>query len=137
MALWQVYNGIKTILMYSDGELKINNPPDYLHVDRFTYKVPYSNVGKGGFLEKDGKKFHTPSWIEVHPETTLDDIEVDKKPFQELFVEEQQWSFKSASSDKTYTVRRNRSGNLSCDCWGYIGHKKCKHVKEVYDKIHN
>jgi hypothetical protein len=27
------------------------------------------------------------------------------------------------------------AGNLSCDCWGYIGHRKCKHIKEVKDSL--
>ena len=80
---------------------------------------------------KDGKKFHTPSWIEVHPETTHDDIVVEKKLFEELFVEPKTWTFKSSSSDKTYTVKYNKHGQLSCDCWGYIAHRKCKHIKDV------
>ena len=84
---------------------------------------------------RDGKKIHTPSYIEVHPQTTHDDIVVKKNPFEELFVEEKTWSFKSASSSKEYTVRYNKAGNLSCDCWGYIGHKKCKHIKEVKDEL--
>ena len=133
MALWEVNNGIKTVIMHSEGSLSIPNPPSYLSVRRKFYKVPYSNVGTGGFLEKDGKKFHTPSWIEVHPKTTIGDIIVDKKPFEELFTEEkeQTWEFKSSSSDKTYIVRYNKSGNLSCSCWGYMAHKRCKHIKEV------
>jgi hypothetical protein len=100
-------------------------------VKRHTYKVPYSNVGKGGFIERDGIKFHVPSWTEVHPQTTLDDIIIEKKPFDELFAEPEKWEFKSASSDKMYTVKRNKYDKLSCDCWGYIAHKKCKHIKEV------
>lgn len=131
MALWEVNNGKKKVLMYSEGSLSISNPPPYLSVRRHSYKVPYSNVGLGGFVEQDGKKFHTPSWIEVHPKTTLSDIVVEKKPFQELFVEPEKWTFESASSDKTYTVKKNKHGKLSCDCWGYIAHRKCKHVKEV------
>lgn len=131
MALWTVYNGKKRVLMHSEGALSISNPPSYLQVKRFFYKVPYSNVGQGGFVEQDGKKFHTPSWIEVHPKTTLNDIVVEKKPFEELFVEPEKWTFESASSDKTYTVKKNKHGKLSCDCWGYIAHRKCKHVKEV------
>jgi len=128
MALWKVDDEI----VYSDGSLSLD--PTFangIFVTRHTYKVPYTNVGKGGFIEKDGKKFHTPSWIEVHPETTHDDIVVDKKPFEELFVEPEKWTFKSSSSDKVYTVKRNKHGKLSCDCWGYIAHKKCKHIKEV------
>ena len=99
------------------------------------YTVPYSNVGKGGFIMRDGKKIHTPSYIEVHPQTTHDDIVVDKKPFEELFVEPQSWKYESSSGDKTYTVKYNKKGNLSCDCWGYIAHRKCKHIKDAAGKI--
>ena len=131
MALWEV-NGE---LVYSDGALSIPNPSSSIFARRFTYKVPYTNVGKGGFMIKDGKKIHTPTWMEVHPETTLDDIVVDKKPFEELFVEPKSWKFKSASSDKEYTVRYNKHGKLSCECWGYIAHRKCKHIKDVAREI--
>lgn len=131
MALWEVNNGKKTVIMYSEGALGISNPPAYLSVRRKFYKIPYSNTGLGGFVTNDGKKFHTPSWIEVHPETSFGDLIVEKKPFQELFVEPEKWTFESSSSDKVYTVKKNRSGNLSCDCWGYIAHKRCKHIKEV------
>lgn len=131
MALWNVNNEI----VYSNGPLIMD--PDSakgILVRRHTYKVPYSNVGKGGFLEMEGKKFHTPSWIEVHPETTLDDIVVEKNPFEELFVEPKVWEFKSESSDKVYQVKLNSKGNLSCSCWGYIAHKKCKHINNVKQK---
>jgi len=133
MALWDVDGEI----IYSKGSLGMNpTVANAIFVTRHTYKVPYSNVGKGGIMRnQDGKYFHTPSWTEVHPQTTLDDIVIEKKPFEELFVEEQNWKFTSASSDKEYTVKYNRSGNLSCDCWGYIGHKKCKHITEVKTKI--
>ena len=131
MALWEV-NGE---LVYADGALSIPNPSGSIFAKRFTYKVPYTNVGKGGFFMRDGKKFHTPSWIEVHPQTTYDDIVVEKKPFEELFVEPQKWEYKSSSGDKTYTVKYNKHGKLSCDCWGYIAHKKCKHIKEVNELL--
>lgn len=131
MALWDVNGEI----VYSEGALSISNPPSNLWVKRHTYKVPYTNVGKGGFIMRDGKKIHTPSYIEVHPQTTHDDIVVEKKPFEELFVEEKQWKFKSGSSNKEYTVRHNAKGNLSCDCMGYIAHRKCKHIREVSSEI--
>lgn len=131
MALWEVNGEI----VYSDGALSISKPEMNMWVRRYAYKVPYSNVGKGGLLEKDGKKFHTPSWIEVHPETTLDDIIVEKKPFDEVFIEPKTWSFKSASSDKEYTVKLKQDGSLYCDCWGYIAHRKCRHINEVQSKL--
>lgn len=127
MALWEV-NGE---LVYSDGALSIQNPSGSIFAKRFYYKIPYSNVGLGGFMMRDGKKIHTPSYIEVHPQTTHSDLIVEKKPFEELFVEPETYTFESSSSDKVYTVKKNKSGKLSCDCWGYIAHRKCKHIKEV------
>ena len=131
MALWNVNGEI----VYSEGALSVSNPPSNLWVKRHVYEVPYSNVGKGGFIMRDGKNSHTHSYIEVHPQTTHDDIVVMKNPFEELFVEEKQWKFKSGSSSKEYTVRHNAKGNLSCDCMGYIAHRKCKHIREVSSEI--
>lgn len=131
MALWEVTVNGKSSIEYSEGAYSQSPPISGTWVKRFTYTIPYTNVGKGGFIERDGKKIHTPSYIEVHPQTTHDDLVVEKKPFQELFVEPEKWTFESASSDKTYTVKKNKNGNLSCDCWGYIAHRKCKHIKSV------
>lgn len=127
MALWKVNGEV----VYSDGALSITDTELNTWVKRHYYKVPYSNVGKGGIVKFEDRTYHTPSWTLVHPQTSLEDILVDKKPFQEVFVEEKVWKFKSASSDKEYTVKRKKDGSLYCDCWGYIGHKKCKHIKEV------
>lgn len=131
MALWEVTVNGKSSIEYREGAYSQSPPISGTWVKRFTYTIPYTNVGKGGFIERDGKKIHTPSYIEVHPQTTHDDLVVEKKPFQELFVEPEKWTFESASSDKTYTVKKNKNGNLSCDCWGYIAHRKCKHIKSV------
>jgi hypothetical protein len=131
MALWEV-NGE---LVYSDGALSIQNPSGSIWAKRHVYRVPYTNLGKGGITTLGGKTYHMPSWTVVHPKTTLDDIMVEKNPFEELFVEPKTWKFKSASSDKEYTVKYNAKGMLSCDCWGYIAHRKCKHIREVSKEI--
>ena len=93
-------------------------------------KVYIIFFGKGGMVNLPTGRFHTPSWIKVHDKATLDDIIVAGIPFKELFDEPKTWKFKSASSDKEYTVREGKNG-LHCDCWGYIAHRKCKHLKEV------
>jgi len=129
MALWKVNKEV----VFAPGALSLPGDVVGAEVSRYVYKVPYSNLGKGGISKLNGKTYHLPSWIEVHSKTTLDDIQVEKKPFEELFVEPKIWKFKSASSDKEYTVKYNASGNLSCSCWGYIAHRKCKHIKEVAD----
>jgi hypothetical protein len=102
-----------------------------------TYTIPKTNVGKGGFFNIGGKRYHGPSWIEVEEDTTLDDIEFEAEPFSELFKEkeEKQWKFTSARSGEEYIVRYNIRNELSCSCWGYIAHRKCKHIKEVMELV--
>lgn len=101
------------------------------------YIVPRTNVGKGGIAHINGRYFHTPSWIEVEPGTTIDDIELEAKPFAELFEEpkEERWEFTSSRSGDTYVVRYNIRKELSCSCWGYIAHRNCKHIKEVKKQL--
>ncbi len=136
MALWNVDGEI----VYAEGSLSLTpEKANAIFVTRHRYKVPYSNINSNGFkgtiLTTESGTFHTPSWTKVHPKTTIEDVFIDKKPFEELFVEERKWEFKSGSSNKTYTVKYNKHGNLSCDCMGYIGHRKCKHITEVKEKI--
>ena len=45
MALWEVNNGKKTVVMFSEGSLSIKNTPKYLSVRSKFYTVPYFNVG--------------------------------------------------------------------------------------------
>ncbi len=98
------------------------------------------NVGKGEIVKTAAGTFHTPSWIKVHEQTTTDDIIVEHRPFDELFTSEEESrahyeprKFASTSSDKTYTVRLGKNG-FYCDCWGYLGHKKCKQVKQAQEE---
>jgi hypothetical protein len=104
---------------------------------RKTYTIARTNVGKGGFFHVGGKRYHGPSWTEVEEDTTLDDIEFEAEPFAELFEEkkEEQWKFTSARSGDEYIVRYNIRKELSCSCWGYIAHRKCKHIKEVMELV--
>tara|TARA_B110000285_G_scaffold234335_1_gene310919 strand:- start:2021 stop:2479 length:459 start_codon:yes stop_codon:yes gene_type:complete len=140
MALWDVNGEI----VYSDGALSITEPEMNLWVKRHYYKVPYSNVGSGGILKSSEKTYHTPSWTEVHPKTTVNDILVEKKPFEELFTSNvgneppneppyEPRKFTSATSDKIYTVKLGRNG-FHCDCMGYIAHRKCKHIKQATEE---
>lgn len=52
------------------------------------------------------------------------------KLFEELFIDPPGWKFESSTPGKVYTVREGKKG-LVCDCWGYIAHRKCKHIAEV------
>ena len=140
MALWEVTSNGNTTIEYSEGGYSQSPPISGTMVRRFAYKVPYSNVGKGGILRTNGKTYHTPSWIEVHEQTTIDDIIVEQRPFDELFTSNEESrapyeprKFASATSDKVYTVKLGKNG-FYCDCMGYIGHRKCKHVKQAAEE---
>ena len=78
MALWNLNGEI----VYADGALSIPNPESGTWAHRHTYEVPYTNVGKGGIVTIDDKTYHTPSWIEVHPETRLEDIDEEDEAAQ-------------------------------------------------------
>src|SRR6056300_1613563 len=136
MALWEVNGEI----VFSDGALSITKPEINMWVRRHMYKVPYSNVGKGGIVKFEDKTFHTPSWTEVHEQTTVDDIIIEQRPFDELFTSNEgnepryePRKFMSATSDKVYTVKLGKNG-FYCDCMGYIGNRKCKHIKQAQEE---
>ena len=140
MALWEVTSKDGTSIEYSEQGYVASPPVSGMSVRRHYYKVPYSNVGKGGIVKFEDKTFHTPSWTEIHEQTTLDDILVDKKPFDELFTSNdgnepryEPRKFTSATSDKVYTVKLGKNG-FYCDCMGYIAHKKCKHIKQATEE---
>ena len=85
----------------------------------------------------NGQKYIMPSWQKVHPETTYDDIEWIKPAKVEAPVEKNTWKFESSSDPgHFYTVRQNGL-KLTCNCSGFWRAKdrRCKHVKEVEQKI--
>ncbi len=84
---------------------------------------------------KDGKKYVVPTWQEINPLATLDDIKwVPKKT--EPKPESKTWTFKSSSSDKTYKVKQT-DNTLKCNCMGFFRAKdrRCKHIKSVEKEI--
>ncbi len=134
MALWNLNGQI----VYADGALSIPNPESGTWAHRHTYEVPYTNVGKGGIVTIDGRTYHTPSWIEVHPETRLEDInwikpkikkQVKQKPVIETNV--------SGSGLGEYTTKYYpESGKFHCTCPGYWrSGGNCKHVKAMREKL--
>ena len=141
MALWQFthlnkHGNFRQRIIHTKGALSLPGGGLGPHVMASRFKYKYEEpVMAPSLFKTNGKTYLMPIWKEVVEGTTLDDIEVEKKLFEELFVEPKTWTYKSSSSDKTYTVKYNKNGNLSCDCWGYIAHRKCKHIKDAIGKI--
>ena len=131
MALWKVNDEI----VYSENALSLSpNEANGTMITRHFYKVPKSNV-RGGFLTNEKGTFHTPSWIKVHPKTTLNDIIFPEikvaKPKEKRIIE-----FASSSSDKKYYVTVIDSKTLKCSCPGsWRSNGNCKHIKEVRESL--
>jgi len=127
MGLWNVNGEI----VFREGALTLSpNEANGTIISRHFYNVPKSNV-IGGFLTNNKGTFHTPSWLKVHPQTTLADIIQPKikveKPTKKLIFE-----FESSSSDKKYYVTVIDSKTIKCTCPGaWRSQGNCKHVKEV------
>jgi hypothetical protein len=84
---------------------------------------------------KDGKKYVVPTWQEINPLATLEDIKwVPKKT--EPKPESKTWTFKSSSSDTVYKVKQI-DNTLKCNCMGFFRAKdrRCKHIKSVEKEI--
>ena len=102
------------------------------------FKYEYTGNISPALVLFDGKKYIIPSWQEVLPETTLNDIEwikpqVEAPPPAQSNV----WKFQSESNpDVQYIVRQNGS-KLSCNCPGVWRSKirKCKHIFEIEKKL--
>ena len=102
------------------------------------FKYEYTGSISPALVSFDGKKYIIPSWKEVLPETTLNDIEwikpqVEAPPPAQSNV----WKFQSESNpDVQYIVRQNGS-KLSCNCPGVWRSKirKCKHIFEIEKKL--
>jgi hypothetical protein len=89
------------------------------------------------YTSRDGKKYIIPTWQEINPLATLEDINwVSKKP--EPKPEPNVWVFKSSSGDGEYKVKQV-GDTLKCNCMGFFRAKDrtkgCKHVQEVRKQI--
>jgi len=100
------------------------------------FKYEYTGNISPALVSLDGKKYIIPSWREVLPETTLNDIEWIK-PQVEVSppAQSNEWKFQSESNpDVQYIVRQNGS-KLSCNCPGFFRtkdrEKGCVHCQKV------
>ena len=123
------YGHLRSRIVHSEGALKIGRGfGSFQAAQRFRYesRSPYF-----GLVEIGGKKFLTPDWIEVHPQTTYTDIK-HEPVVVEVPVQKSEWTFKSESSDSVYRVRQNGL-KLTCTCPGSwrAFDRRCKHIKEI------
>ena len=143
MSLWKFsnynkYGNIRTRIIHSETSQLSLNPKGFgkfICAQRFSYEVEESLIPPRLF-ETEGKKYIVPSWQEVHPKTTMDDVKV-KIVKREIKVDPNIYTVTSGSGD--YHVRHNPSTNkYTCDCMGFWRvldkEKGCKHIIQIRDE---
>jgi len=145
MALWKFsnlnkYGNIRTRIIYRpDGESFGINPKGFgpfigisrfKYVSRSTFNPALANI--------NGKKYMMPDWVEVLPETTLNDITYSKPETRgrikgKIKTKNVIVKTPSSSSSKIYTTTfYPDSEKYYCDCpgtWRTGGN--CKHIKKM------
>ena len=114
-------------LQHSDGALQIDTSKiQSVSASRFKYKAK----GPSAVFTSptDGKKYLVPEWIEVHPNTTINDIYWVKPKSRKIKPQ----IFKI----KNYIIRYNSDKKVYvCNCQGYFRVKDktigCKHIQQL------
>ena len=133
-------------IVYDDGHVtdEIISSPTPITIHPVQDKIRSSVVSvhkyeiEGSFhpglhTASDGKKYIIPKWIEVHPETTYDDI-VWVQPKQKKVIEH------TVGSVGTYKTTYDPNKKISkCTCLGYYRARMkggvCKHIKSLQQKM--
>ena len=140
MSLWKFSNynkhgNIRTKIIHTEGSQLSLNPKgfgNFICAQRFSYEVEESLIPPRLF-ETEGKKYIVPSWQEVHPKTTQEDIKINKVKKR---VVKDIHTVQSGSGE--YKVRFNPvTEKYTCNCMGFWRVKDkvkgCKHIIQIRD----
>jgi hypothetical protein len=129
-------------------EIRVSDGP--LHLDtkniqssittRLTYKIKTSLIPPTILKSiQDGKTYVVPMWLEVHPETTQNDLiwERFKPKPKEQPVEKKTFQFESSSDKGIFYVVKVNGTKVICNCPGVWRSKdrECKHMKQVKQEL--
>lgn len=140
------YGQLRKRIVYSESTAFTFNPKglgDFVCVRPFKYESRSKYYGI--FTSPiDGKKYLTPDWVEVLPETTINDV----KPFEEenrgrpkgskKIENPNEWRFESKSDPGSwYVVTQVSDYKVKCTCSGQYRAKdrQCRHMKEVMKEL--
>jgi hypothetical protein len=119
-------------IIYSNTPLVINPKQDGIISSRSSvhkYEIESILPPTIFISPTDGKKYLVPMWIEVHPETTYDDV-VHIRPKAKKIIEHI-----DGSMGKYKTIYDPNKNKYTCSCMGYWRSKgNCKHVRALKEK---
>lgn len=145
MPLWKFknnnkYGNLRTRIIHTDTPTLNINPKGLgptIIVSRFHYE--HEHLYAPALIDRGGKRYILPTWKEVHPKTTLNDIKHIKptKPSEKV-KEKNTWEVKSSSGNGVYVIKQV-GVKFTCNCSGYWRlkdkNKGCKHIREVKTKM--
>ena len=149
MPLFEFYNKtsygqLRKRIVYNESSQFTIKPGfgDFVAVRPFRYMS--KSQFTPGLITRDGKKFMIPDWVEVLPETTINDIKAfeeetrGRKKGSKKVDNPTEWRFESKSDPGSYYVVKQISDyKVSCTCSGQYRAKdrKCRHMKEVMQEL--
>ena len=125
-------------VVYSEGAYKIN--PEgirYCNVSLFKYKYEGQVLPPTVIKAPSGKTYIVPVWQEVHPQTTIKDIEwIKPQPPKQDPIK---FEVTGSNGDKYNTVFNPNTNNWKCNCMGYSRlkdkDKGCKHIQQKIESL--
>lgn len=139
------YGQLRKRIVYSESTSFTFKPKglgDFVCVRPFRYMS--RSKYQPGLVERDGKKYMIPDWVEVLPETTLADIKPfeeetrGRKPKTKKLENPGEWKFESKSDPGSwYVVTQISDYKVKCTCSGQYRAKdrQCRHMKEVMAEL--
>ena len=138
------YGQLRKRIVYNESSQFTIKPGfgDFVAVRPFKYmsRSPY----QPGLTTRNGKKYMIPDWVEVLPETTINDIKAfeeetrGRKKGSKKIQNPNEWRFESKSDPGSYYVVRQVSDyKVTCTCSGQYRAKsrKCRHMLEVMEEL--
>ena len=125
------------IIHTADRTFKINPKQDGhgIVVSRFRYRYE-DPVMPPALIKSQGKHYIIPTWQEVIPGTTLEDINWIKPVKKQ---KARAWLFTSSSDSNVKYKVTLKEGKFKCNCMGYIRvkdkDKGCKHIQTIKRKV--
>ena len=134
------YGNIRTRRFYQEKSNLSINPKGLGKFIAFKlFKYDYKHHMPPSLANIENKRYIMPTWEEVLPETTLNDINwVKPKPSVKKIENPNEWKFESKSDPGSYYVVTQVSDfKVKCTCTGQYRAKdrKCRHMKEVMAEL--
>ena len=111
----------------------------FIATRRFKYTYEHGYLPPTLYTNSKGAKYITPTSQQVHPATTLNDIEWEKPEPKKIQVEKQEFKFESKSDPGHFYNVTVKGDKVDCTCAGKWRakdrQKGCTHMQQVRKQL--